>query len=260
MQKAHDTIDLTMKKFLLKASLTLAAIVMGCASASAWNMNEYVVVDNLRYKVMAGPNDSGDGTGRLWFVGIAGGSLSETLTIPEIVQNTETIDGESKVVDYIVVGVQGAPFQGAGFSEIVLPKTVVSKIDNLCFSNCQNLEKVTVGSPSSFGFMILTGCPKLTDVTCLATEPPAANDMTFGIETADYEKITLHVPAGSAEKYRNAEGWKLFAKKISGVNDIAVDNNGEEVYYNLQGVKVAEPVEGQIYIMVKDGKAQKVVK
>lgn len=43
------------------------------------------------------------------------------------------------------------------------------------------------------------------------------------------------------------------------VETIEIANDGEAVYYNLQGVKVNNPERG-IYIMVKDGKAIKVVK
>lgn len=44
----------------------------------------------------------------------------------------------------------------------------------------------------------------------------------------------------------------------SGVADIAVENNDEAVYYNLQGVRVENPVKG-LYIVVKGGKSQKVI-
>lgn len=44
----------------------------------------------------------------------------------------------------------------------------------------------------------------------------------------------------------------------SGVANIAVENNGEAVYYNLQGVRVENPVKG-LYIVVKGGKRQKVM-
>lgn len=53
----------------------------------------------------------------------------------------------------------------------------------------------------------------------------------------------------SNEKYEPAQG---------GVANMAVEN-GEAVYFNLQGVRVNAPENG-IYIVVKDGKAMKVVK
>lgn len=45
----------------------------------------------------------------------------------------------------------------------------------------------------------------------------------------------------------------------TGVKNITIDNNEAEVYYNLQGVKVAQPESG-LYIVVKGGKATKIMK
>lgn len=45
----------------------------------------------------------------------------------------------------------------------------------------------------------------------------------------------------------------------SGISDVTVVADAEAAYYNLQGVCVAEPVAGQIYIVVKNGKASKAV-
>ncbi len=48
--------------------------------------------------------------------------------------------------------------------------------------------------------------------------------------------------------------------EINGINDITVDAaNGEAVYYNLNGVRVANPENG-LFIKVQGGKATKVVK
>lgn len=44
----------------------------------------------------------------------------------------------------------------------------------------------------------------------------------------------------------------------SAVNNINVENNGVAKYFNLQGVQVANPENG-LYIVVKDGKSQKVL-
>lgn len=47
-------------------------------------------------------------------------------------------------------------------------------------------------------------------------------------------------------------------KKNTAVNSIAVDNNAETVYYNMQGVRVANPGNG-LFIVVKGGKSSKVI-
>ena len=45
----------------------------------------------------------------------------------------------------------------------------------------------------------------------------------------------------------------------SGVDSIEVENDGEAVYFNLQGVRVDNPENG-IFVRVANGKAVKVVK
>lgn len=72
---------------------------------------------------------------------------------------------------------------------------------------------------------------------------------------------------GPAERGEN----KLFAVEhektyspategVTGVESVAVDANAPAVYYNLQGVRVANPVAGQVYIMVQGNKTAKVIK
>lgn len=54
--------------------------------------------------------------------------------------------------------------------------------------------------------------------------------------------------------------WKFTVDKTEGVDNIAVDAAAENaVYYNLQGVRVDNPVQGNIYIKAQGGKATKVI-
>lgn len=46
---------------------------------------------------------------------------------------------------------------------------------------------------------------------------------------------------------------------FAAVNEITVDNNAPAAYYTIQGVRVSEPANG-LYIVVKDGKATKVIR
>ncbi len=48
-------------------------------------------------------------------------------------------------------------------------------------------------------------------------------------------------------------------KQLSGVEAIAAARNGDAEYYNLQGIKVSNPVAGEVYIELKDGKSRKVI-
>ena len=54
------------------------------------------------------------------------------------------------------------------------------------------------------------------------------------------------------------KGW-LTAGIWNGVNDIAAEAAADAVYYNLQGVKVANPAAGNLYIKVAGNKATKVL-
>lgn len=50
-----------------------------------------------------------------------------------------------------------------------------------------------------------------------------------------------------------------FDTKSTALDEISVDNSAEAVYYNLQGVRVANPEVGNLYIRVADKKAAKVI-
>ena len=45
---------------------------------------------------------------------------------------------------------------------------------------------------------------------------------------------------------------------LTGVDSVAVDDNAAPVYYNLQGLRVDNPADGQILIKQQNGKAVKV--
>lgn len=45
-----------------------------------------------------------------------------------------------------------------------------------------------------------------------------------------------------------------------GIQDVAIDLNAPAEYFNLQGIRVAEPVQGQLYIVRQGAKTAKIVK
>jgi hypothetical protein len=51
----------------------------------------------------------------------------------------------------------------------------------------------------------------------------------------------------------------LVTRQESGVEAVAADANAAAVYYNLQGIRVMQPVAGQVYIMNRAGKVSKVL-
>lgn len=55
-----------------------------------------------------------------------------------------------------------------------------------------------------------------------------------------------------------ANGAQGIITDIVGIDGIAADNSAEAVYYNLQGIRVANPEAGKLYIKVEAGKTSKV--
>lgn len=74
----------------------------------------------------------------------------------------------------------------------------------------------------------------------------------FNLVTVDNQKMKVEV---DATKKMVTFTWD----KTTGVDAIEADNNGEAVYFNLQGVRVDNPVNG-LFIELKNGKAVKVMK
>ncbi len=202
-------------------------------------------VDGLNYMVTK--TIRATGVGEVMFNGAD--AQDGVVVIPD-----EVVYKENK---FNITDINGMVFFRKAYTEITLPNTMTT-LKQQCIYNCSKLTKLTLGSGfTNLETNSIAYCSALTSLTCLATVPPTATASTFNRIT--YDNVTLTVPAGSEDAYKAAEGWKLFTKYTSGVEDINTENNAEEVYYNLQGVKVVNPVEGQVYICVKGNKATKVV-
>ena len=76
-------------------------------------------------------------------------------------------------------------FYNTALKHIYLPASI-NQIDRRCFDRCK----------------------QLTDIYCFSTIPPTADDQSF----YDYDKPTVHVPAGTLAKYKSAPAWKKFRK------------------------------------------------
>ncbi|MDE7025811.1 MAG: leucine-rich repeat domain-containing protein, partial [Paramuribaculum sp.] len=132
-----------------------------------------------------------------------------------------------------------------------------------------------------YGYFFMD-CPKLKEVVCLGAEPLEINDLEDfatrkvhrynDCQTFEFmdniDQCVLKVPAGSEEKYRNHPIWGKF-KTIYGFengdytsisNEAKFDtgNNEPEEYFNLQGMKVSNPKQGNIYIHRQGAKVEKV--
>lgn len=131
---------------------------------------------------------------------------------------------------------------------------------------------------------LFTDCPMLKEAVCLGSIPPEFNipqrffdggyvdQPTTVFRVIDNcENYTLKVPAGSEELYRAHPVWGLF-KHIVGFENgdytfDAIDSpdvdsgtlDSTPRYFNLQGIEVNRPANGDIYIRRTGTKTQKII-
>lgn len=153
----------------------------------------------------------------------------------------------------------GGSFNGCkALEEVNIPEGVKS-IGGMCFYSCKSLKTLSFPSTlESLGLMALDGCSGLESLECLAIVPPTAGMWAFDdINT----EIPVYVPESSIESYKEAEEWKDFTNflpAVTGIEGVEMQAAPAE-YYNLQGIRVAEPKEGAIYILRQGNKTSKVI-
>lgn len=108
------------------------------------------------------------------------------------------------------------------------------------FINCKSLEEVTIEPYNAEYSMyvykhLFYGCPNLKSITCRTKEPygflwDIAEDYDYEIlESYRYKDVTLYVPTGSAQAYKEHSLWGKFGniveKDMGGVNDVFANND-----------------------------------
>ncbi len=121
--------------------------------------------------------------------------------------------------------------------EIEGEKYEVTAIGEGAFENNENLETVSIPETIEFiGNNAFAGCTGLKEIRVLAEEPiklgsasagtrgDGASSVFAGVDT---ETCTLYVPAGSKEKYEQADGWKEFKNivEMDEMESITLKNN-----------------------------------
>ena len=78
-------------------------------------------------------------------------------------------------------------------------------------------------------------------------------DEPIQVETNTFSRVdTMYCPSGSVTNYRYERGWNVAKWYIStenpvGIEGIEANKEEDDVYYNLEGIRVENPSEG-IYI------------
>ena len=132
------------------------------------------------------------------------------------------------------------------------------------FSGCTSLEKVTFASAMKLSKNMFDDCTSMQTIdwsSYFGEEAPAYVAILdeFDVKFSD---ITIIVPDAAFDSFKANTKWAKFnLVKVSdaGVDGVEIDeNNAPAVYYNLQGVEVANPENG-VFIKVQGGKTSKVL-
>ena len=106
----------------------------------------------------------------------------------------------------------------------------VTTIGNWAFSGCSSLKYFAFGSQvTNIGQEAFSDCTAVTEITSLATTPPACGSQA--LDDINKWECKLYVPKGCQTTYGNAEQWKDFFFMEEGVGTllqaIVGDANGD---------------------------------
>ena len=163
------------------------------------------------------------------------------------------------VVPEGVTTIGSAFFSCENLKSVTLPSTLETLGNNAFYEN-KALEEIELPAGlKTIGLMAFYSCSGLKKITSNAEEPAEAKLLAFDGVAAD---IPVYVPAASIEAYKAAAEWKDFTNYLaipgSAVVELDADNAADVEYFNLQGVKVANPENG-VFIRRQGDKVSKVV-
>ena len=134
----------------------------------------------------------------------------------------------------------------------------VTSIADRAFFGCKDITSIVIPATiTNIGERAFAKIDKLTDVTITAEDVPTTDRTAFENSYIDY--VTLHVPAGSVEKYKAAGPWKNFKEivpieggqtKIVSIHSV----DKQKASYNLNGIKISETNKISKGIFIRGGK------
>ena len=206
---------------------------MGCVGMTAVHITDLAAWCNIQFGNNAQPLSNAH------HLYLNGQEITD-LVIPE---------GVTSIADYA--------FRGCtGLTTATISKNVIN-IGKSAFSDCGGLTTVYIPNRvASIGSLAFYKCTALTDVYCYAEGVPSTNSNAFN--NSNIGSATLHVLAGSVEKYKTTEPWSGFGNIVAltttPVNSILNDEPSvnSQSHYDLQGRKLSgKPARG---IYIEDGK------
>ncbi len=240
----------------------IMAIAPGCANISQYNFNStyFGFSDGIltwgptsQWVIACIPGKTGDisiSTETIYQYAFYGCDKITALSFEKPVTiGGHTFDG-CKGIEELDVTVSGARFGDPAdfaFANCTGLKKATIKSNDICkgeFINCKSLEEISIepykanNSLQIYSYAFY-GCPNLKSITCRSSEPYAMqadrnNTNNEILESYRYRDVTLYVPTGSAQAYKEHSLWGKFGniveKDMGGVDDvIANDDNAVSV-------------------------------
>lgn len=162
-----------------------------------------------------------------WFQGLVTLTENKPLVlgdINEVVMAEVNIDGLNYTLENItntaklIAAKRGYDIKG----ELDIPSEInyegqkyrVTSLDEIVFLGCYDLTSVDIPySVTSIGDAAFMGCSSLTDVYCHAEDVPNTSNSVF--TSTPIASATLHVPAGSIDKYKTTSPWSEFGNIVA---------------------------------------------
>ena len=132
----------------------------------------------------------------------------------------------------------GAFIGCSGLTSVTIPNSVTS-IEEYAFCGCSSLTSVTIpNSVTSIGNSAFSGCSGLTSITSEIKEP---FDIDYDVFYNAYNSVTLYIPFGTMDTYKDTNGWKNFINiEETFVEDVGTsftlnvtDDNGSDISDNV---------------------------
>ena len=159
--------------------------------------------------------------------------------------------------------IENDAFSFCGITSIVIPDNV-TEIKRGTFSACTGLMSVTLGKGvKELNRECFSLCFSLTDVYSLTEDVPVTDDFAFS--DTDLSVVTLHVPEGLIQSYKNTEPWNQFGSIVAltdeetGIKSIDRDGASEMLRFTLDGRRINSPQKGLNIIKTRDGQTRKVM-
>lgn len=212
-------------------------------------------VGNLYFNL----DDDGDGTAWVEKSILDKKPYSGDIVIPSSV----TYEG----VEYPVVGIDDNAFKDATITSVVIPDGV-KYIEDAAFYNCENLTSIVIPKTvRSIGESAFMYCDEVESLVCLVKNPfPICGKGEEGATFSNYffNNVPLYVAKGTAETYRETEGWKDFVNIIEGLPDsikgVEETKGRNTEWFDLDGRRQNILHHGINILRDADGSVKKVVK